>query len=384
MDQITICTYITCYNTGCEMTVLATVKTRFGALLVTALGAILVALHVIHALEEGGNMRALLFGIVIPVALSVGVIAGGVWLWRENFDREQTLRVTGWCLVGTAVLLLAALFTILYQESEGVQMSDQLFILVNGASGGAAIGLLIGVYDRRQCVARAEAAKLSQQLTVLNRVLRHDIRNDANVIQSNAALLAEDRGQAEERARTIKQQATDLVQLGEHAKEIERLLHGDELDREVIDIDAVVSRICKQIRDSHSDATIDVSIPNDQQVIAHPLISSALRNVIENGLEHNDADQPRVQIQTERQSVNGTEMLEVCIADTGPGIPAAEQEVLERGYETELEHASGLGLWLVNWILRKSDGEIQFEENEPRGSVVRIQLERAENSATVR
>ena len=47
--------------------------------------------------------------------------------------------------------------------------------------------------------------------------------------------------------------------------------------------------------------------------------------------------------------------------------------------ETPLQHGSGLGFWLVHWIVTASGGELRFEENDPRGSVVTLCLERACN-----
>lgn len=67
--------------------------------------------------------------------------------------------------------------------------------------------------------------------------------------------------------------------------------------------------------------------------------------------------------------------VQVEITDNGPGIPSEEIKVLTREREVEpLYHGSGLGLWLVNWIVRRSNGAIQFEENDPRRSVVTIDL----------
>lgn len=71
------------------------------------------------------------------------------------------------------------MLTVLYHQAEGVSMSDQLFIVVNSASGGAAVGVVVGIYDGRRRAARAEVGRLNDQLTVLNRVLRHGIRNHA-------------------------------------------------------------------------------------------------------------------------------------------------------------------------------------------------------------
>jgi signal transduction histidine kinase len=51
----------------------------------------------------------------------------------------------------------------------------------------------------------------------------------------------------------------------------------------------------------------------------------------------------------------------LTVADDGPGIPKAEIEVIEEGQETPLEHASGLGLWLVQHVVEQSGGDVEFE-----------------------
>jgi signal transduction histidine kinase len=38
----------------------------------------------------------------------------------------------------------------------------------------------------------------------------------------------------------------------------------------------------------------------------------------------------------------------------------------------------GLGLWLVKWFVDSYDGELAFDENDPRGSVVVVRLPRTE------
>jgi signal transduction histidine kinase len=62
------------------------------------------------------------------------------------------------------------------------------------------------------------------------------------------------------------------------------------------------------------------------------------------------------------------------VADDGPGIPEMEIEVLESGEETPLAHSSGIGLWLVNWLTDHLNGQISFENREPRGSIVTVRL----------
>jgi signal transduction histidine kinase len=62
------------------------------------------------------------------------------------------------------------------------------------------------------------------------------------------------------------------------------------------------------------------------------------------------------------------------VRDNGPGIPEDELVPLQEGTETPLKHGSGLGLWLVEWGISRLGGTIQFDANEPRGTVVWLRL----------
>lgn len=64
----------------------------------------------------------------------------------------------------------------------------------------------------------------------------------------------------------------------------------------------------------------------------------------------------------------------VDIIDNGPGIPEEELAVFDRAFETQLDHSSGLGLWLVHWIVTESETQIQFEEKSPEGTRIRLQF----------
>ena len=65
----------------------------------------------------------------------------------------------------------------------------------------------------------------------------------------------------------------------------------------------------------------------------------------------------------------------MSVADDGPGIPSSERALISEEQEiTQLRHASGLGLWLVNWVVTQSGGWLSFEDNDPRGTVVTLHV----------
>lgn len=103
------------------------------------------------------------------------------------------------------------------------------------------------------------------------------------------------------------------------------------------------------------------------------LVTFVVGNLVENALEHSDRDQPHVELSA-RLTGDDEFPLRVEVTDDGPGIPDREVSVVESGNERQLEHASGIGLWVTQWAVTDAGGDLTFDDREPRGTVVRIEL----------
>jgi PAS domain S-box-containing protein len=242
-------------------------------------------------------------------------------------------------------------------DGERVHCENRLAPLPRGDDYRGTVCVLRDVTDRR---------RRTQQLDVLNRVLRHDLRNDLNVVVGNADLIERTAdGPTADRARDIKDTATGLVALSEKVRRIERAAEAP--GREVTDVAEAVRRRVAELRTEYPGATLDLEVPPEAWAHASGLLSVAVDNLVENAVEHGDGE-PTVEVTVAR----GPEYVTVAVADDGPGIPETERAILDRERETPLEHASGVGLWIVTWIVDASGGRVEFTENEPRGSVVRL------------
>jgi PAS domain S-box-containing protein len=218
--------------------------------------------------------------------------------------------------------------------------------------------------------------RYEQRLRVLNRVLRHDLRNEVNVIQGHADLLLDGPLTVEnkEHVRVIRRKAETLAELGEQTRKIDYTLHSTDGVEKPFEITAPLRERLDEIQTEFPGAIINRELPDEQWVLADDLVDSALVNVVDNAIEHNDRVVPQVAVTVDRVTHDGVDYVEVCVADNGPGIPESERRVFVEGTETPLSHGSGLGLWLTEWIVTRSNGHLSFEENEPRGTVVRVRL----------
>ncbi len=71
---------------------------------------------------------------------------------------------------------------------------------------------------------------------------------------------------------------------------------------------------------------------------------------------------------------SGAEEIVFVIRDDGPGIPQDQRQMLETGAETALEHGTGIGMWIIDWLVTKFGGELTIEDRTPRGTRLTIRL----------
>lgn len=215
-----------------------------------------------------------------------------------------------------------------------------------------------------------ERKEREQQLAVLNRVLRHNLRNELNVILSNAELISRDAttDESASRADTIASVSTRLMAVADKQRTIaSQLATSDQVG--FVNVSDLLSRLARRVREKYPGATITVEPAELDDAFLSKHIEIAIAEVLTNAVEHADSDSPTVVVSAE---TDGTTLV-IRVADDGPGIPVQEREVLG-GTEGDLLHGSGLGLWLVYWSVTGAGGTISFDANEPRGSVVTIRL----------
>lgn len=218
----------------------------------------------------------------------------------------------------------------------------------------------------------SEQKQREQRLTVLNRLFRHNIRNDVTVIRGHLELLSDER--ESEHIDIIADRIEDIRGLSEAAHQIEKLQNSDETEQTTFDPRVLLCDRAGRLQAEHTTIELRQDMQVEGHVVGHELLPYAFDNVLDNAVEHNDADTPRVDVVVE-PAVEGDRVV-LRVADNGPGLPETEQAVLTTGTETPLTHSTGTGLWLTQWIVRESDGSISVSESRFGGTEVEIRLRR--------
>ncbi|WP_049902324.1 PAS domain-containing sensor histidine kinase [Halorubrum distributum] len=224
-----------------------------------------------------------------------------------------------------------------------------------------------------------------RQLTVMDNLLRHTIRNDMNIVDGTAGRIVDRVDDAVSAAATategddavpadldLAELAADLI---DHAETVRRvaddLLTTAEKQRGVIDllrehespqplrVAPLVERAVADAVDDANEAPADVTVscPDGTRAFTHPELDYAIAELIENAIEH--AEGPAT---VEIEVTAPADRVEIAVRDNAPPIPPGERDpITDRWKMDDLRHTGGMGLWLVYWIADRSGGDLAFD-----------------------
>jgi PAS domain S-box-containing protein len=224
---------------------------------------------------------------------------------------------------------------------------------------------------------REQLERQNDQLEVLNRVVRHDIRNDMTVVLSHAEMLREhvdDDGQ--EYLDSIVEHGDHAVELTKTVRQLMRtMLDDDCVSSDAIDLSHVLTAELADARAGlDAEIIVDGRVPS-VRVAATEMLSSVFRNLLTNAVQHNDSNDPTVTVSAD----TGEESVVVHIADNGPGVPDAQKaDIFGQGEQGMDSSGTGLGLYLVYSFIEQFGGDVWVTDNEPRGAVFHVELPLAE------
>lgn len=338
---------------------------------ITLSGAAILAIAVAHTLGGPGGLAGIVLALVGGL-LGLGFVAGSGLLYRSDVRTRHALRIAGWNGLGIAATVVVLAIVAGYQDAIGGSVRSPIFSgsIVVGVSAMAHV--LIGLNDVRRI--RAETvARQREQASVINRVVRHDMRTAAQVLLGAGETLrtrVEDET-AVTQAERIVAIAERLAAMDEQVETVTDLVDADRVEATPVALDEYVEEAVAAVRDTHPEAEVVVEGTEDVRVAAGDALRVALRELVENGVEYGGGP-ARVTVRFEA----GADAVIVDVTDDGPGVPAQEQELIEGEREvTQLSHSEGLGLWLTKWIVEAYDGRVAFPDGEQ--STVRIELPRA-------
>lgn len=207
-----------------------------------------------------------------------------------------------------------------------------------------------------------------QRLQVLSRVFRHNLRNDGNVIQGHADILCDGLSDPtlEASAHQIRDTIDEILQLSSKVRRVQDILDRNRVSRSPID--ELLTSHQEWVTQAHPAATLTIDFPERDAFVGRRL-SVAITEAIENAAKHAESE-PTIGISGEVD--DDCERVRIEIRDDGPGIPEQELQVMRSGGETPLTHGSGIGLWLIYWVIDSLGGEVTVQSGTSDGTLITL------------
>ena len=216
-----------------------------------------------------------------------------------------------------------------------------------------------------------ERVRRKQRLAVLNRILRHNVRNKTNVISGYAESIERGEGSPAAAAARIQDAAEELLTISEQIREFDTVIEEGTANAEQLDLGAVVAKGVATVCERVSEAAVDLQIEeeSDLYVLGHHTLQTAFRNFF---TLLADASSPDCLVRLVREG----DEVQLTVVDRSGTLTAEELSLVESGTESSLEHLQRLELWLLRWAVDQSAGRFEAETLGEHPAL-RIQFEAA-------
>ena len=260
-------------------------------------------------------------------------------------------------------------------EDDSYVAEDQQYARILAHTTQVALEQLVRQRELRE--SRTSIKRRNEQIEFFNGLLRHSLRNAMLVVEGRAdhlrARLDEDQHHHIE---SITEWCERLTDMSDSIKDINETVTASESERlDAVSLPATVRRAVESAVPEDSAVTVDLAV-DDEHVLANHLAEDVLAHVVENAVEHNTSDRPRVEVGTQHAG----DWIQIRIADNGPGISdELKATVFERSLSND-QTAGGFGLYFVSVMMDLYGGKVWYEDNDPEGAAAILEFQRAEDA----
>ncbi len=225
----------------------------------------------------------------------------------------------------------------------------------------AIAGIAKDITERKQA---EEEIKISRErLKILNKIIRHDLSNDFNVIRS-AVRIFKDNFNAE-MLDEIEKRAERSINTIDDYKNYESFIDSNTNLYEIEITDLINNLIFEFPK-------IKFNIEGEGKVFADDALGSVFTNLISNSIKHGDSSKIDISISSDKN------ICKIMFMDDGKEIPdKIKDKIFEEGFVFGKAGHTGIELHIVRKTIEHYGGYISVEDNKPQGTIFIIRLRNA-------
>ena len=255
------------------------------------------------------------------------------------------------------------------RDGRHVNISTQAFDSEPGQ-----ILLITDVSETRQLQEQISGLKRASAMGEMASAMAHQIRtplSSALLYVSNLGVKGIDE---ERRKRFMKKTMSSLHHLETLVEEMLLFSRGGRLNASPVTLSEVINDFVEQQEQIVEDCNLNISLKNninDEQInLSTDAFKSSLQNLINNACQAAEDD---VNITIDLES-SQSDQVQLTIRDDGPGIPDSVKARIFEPFVTTRENGTGLGLAVVDSVIRAHKGSINVKDADDKGTCFTILL----------
>jgi two-component system OmpR family sensor kinase len=344
-----------------------------GGLVIAAVGFGLTRYTVIESLRPDASLVGFLVSEAPALVAGFGLTAFGVAVAISSRDPGRSRLIAGWCLLGTAGM--GGVIALTYAADWPVALSTaESRLIANALVGGAVGGTLTGVRSAATRRHRRDVARQADRLTVLNRLLRHEVLNKVNVVAGYATTGGSTADTAPD-AWTVVRRHADAID--ETIEDVGLLTESS--TPQPVALAAKIREAADAVRAEHPEGVVELDSVPEVTVRGVPHLDVLFEHLIENAVVHGDRERPTARVRVETDDPSG--VVRVHVVDDGPGLPPAQQRLVRGAVAPEEDDPQvGFGLAIVRLMLDDIGGDLRVETPvaDGRGTALTVTLPRSD------
>ncbi len=221
-----------------------------------------------------------------------------------------------------------------------------------------------------------ERKRMQEHERFLHSLLRHDLRNKIQLTQGYLDLLDMDFELPEKADDYVKKAKRGVKSSVGLIEKVRTLIKASSEKRKKMRLETSLRDAVEANEDRMEEKGMEAEIEDQGRsfyVKAGPLLKEVFSNLVENAVKYSGGN--KIEISTEE--VDGKILCR--IEDDGKGIPdEKKEEIFNRGYTTNEERGTGLGLYLLRDLVEAYGGRVEVQDSDLGGARFDVYLEKAD------
>jgi len=318
--------------------------------------------------------RALLVGVVytnpvtlslvlllrlVPLVVGLGLVIYGVNLAVSTRGRAYACTIATWFLVGSVgIFTMVALGAV--ESSDPVATLSADIVVANAVLGGGAGGILVGIRSARDERRQQSISRQSDQIVLLNRILRHEILNAVTAIRGHAGLLHD--GQSTGSSYDAISNGVDRIE--QTIAQMGFLVRG--LDETAVRLTSVdLATTVRECTDQFPDgATVTVDAPDSVQVRADDHLETVVGELVGDALEQSSKREATVTVIPEETTAD------MSVTAPGRWLNETARNILLEGIQDHEDQSVDYGVPITRLLVAQYGGSIDIVDRGTSTTVV--------------